>query len=75
MGWSAGGVPRFFVHIAYPDSVSFYFCGFVFSAKVWCPKKRRFRRRCHPLFLFLSGRSSMHIWADVSSVFNLNMFV
>ena len=24
---------------------------------------------------FLSGRSSMHIWADVSSVFNLNMFV
>lgn len=49
MSWSAGGVPRFFAHIAYPDSVSFYFCGFVFSAKVWCPKKRRFRRRCHPL--------------------------
>ena len=26
-------------------------------------------------YFFLSGRSSMHIWADVSSVFNLNMFV
>ena len=24
----------------------------MFSAKVWCPKKRRFRRRCHPLFFF-----------------------